>query len=408
MAPEKSWTFMVYMAGDNNLDPQGIADLNEMKKVGSSPDVNVLAQFDRELGHVSKRYFIKKGGQTTEEVGPVNTGDPKNLYAFIEWGVKNYPAKQYALVLWNHGNGWDEEVYFADDRLRKFRRRTSSRLRHTFFKTSIEGALASANGTDNLRAILIDENAKDFLDNKEMKQILADTATLLGRKLDVLGMDACLMSMVEVGYQMRESVEFTVGSEEAEPGTGWPYDRILGKLVKQPAMTAQELCEVIVDQYLQSYDEPVTQSACNLAQAEAVAGAVAELAGTLRKSLETTADNQHIATKKEISNVREEVQAYDVSENVFDNIDLVDFCALLAQTTDNAEIAQCCQQVIQTVEDGYVVKEGYVGADLENSHGAAIYFPQGRVSSLYDPLDFNIKTGWADFLRIYKKTRTIR
>jgi hypothetical protein len=41
------WTVMVYLAGDNNLDGAGVADLREMKKVGSSASVNVIAQFDR-------------------------------------------------------------------------------------------------------------------------------------------------------------------------------------------------------------------------------------------------------------------------------------------------------------------------------------------------------------------------
>ena len=40
------WTVMVYLAGDNNLDGAGVADLREMKKVGSSASVNVIAQFD--------------------------------------------------------------------------------------------------------------------------------------------------------------------------------------------------------------------------------------------------------------------------------------------------------------------------------------------------------------------------
>lgn len=45
------------------------------------------------------------------------------------------------------------------------------------------------------RAILLDDDAKGFLDNAEMKKVLADTEKLLKRKLDVLSMEACLMSM---------------------------------------------------------------------------------------------------------------------------------------------------------------------------------------------------------------------
>ena len=236
-AKVKSWTFMVYMGGDNNLEPDGVKDLKEMKKVGSTDDVNVIAQFDRATGHTSKRYYLRKGGQASADavatVGKVNTGDPKNLMDFIKWGVKAYPAKRYILVLWNHGQGWDDTDIYADERHRRLRRLASGRIRHALFHTPVRRTLKMAIGDSEARAILLDDDAKDFLDNLEMKKVLADTKKLLKRKLDILGMDACLMSMAEVGYQISDSAAFTVGSEETEPLEGWPYDTILAELVKK-------------------------------------------------------------------------------------------------------------------------------------------------------------------------------
>ena len=54
----------------------------------------------------------------------------------------------------------------------------------------------------------------------------------LGRKLDVLGLDACLMAMGEVGYQSKGSASFMIGSEQTEPAEGWPYTAVLGELAK--------------------------------------------------------------------------------------------------------------------------------------------------------------------------------
>ena len=99
-----AWTVLVYMAGDNDLDPSGIGDLMEMKKVGSTPRVNVLAEFDRASGRSAKRYLLRKGGSLAADavasLGRVNTGDPKRLLEFVRWGVASYPAERYALVLW--------------------------------------------------------------------------------------------------------------------------------------------------------------------------------------------------------------------------------------------------------------------------------------------------------------------
>jgi hypothetical protein len=395
-AQMKSWTFMVYMAGDNNLEPDGVKDLKEMKKVGSTNEVNVIAQFDRATGHACKRYYLRKGGQASADavatVGKVNTGDPKNLMDFIKWGVKTYPAKRYILVLWNHGQGWDDTDIYADERHRRLRRLASGRIRHAFFHTPVRRTLKNAVGDSEARAILLDDNAKDFLDNQEMKKVLADTRKLLKRKLDVLGMDACLMSMAEVGYQISESAAFTVGSEETEPLEGWPYDTILSELAKNPAMTAQDLGSLIVDKYIASYPrDAVTHSACDLSKAEVLATAVAHLASALKTGLTDTATRQHILT------ARTQVQTYDVK----DNIDLADFCSLLAKAAPGSEIAKRCQDVIQAVESGYVVTNGYKGSSMKNSHGVAIYFPTGEVSPLYAGLDFSRKTGWDAFLKAY-------
>ena len=334
------------------------------------------------------------------DVGEVNTGDPNRLNEFIAWGVNNYPADRYALVLWNHGQGWDDTDIFADERYKSFSRHASRRLPHALFQTAVRQALNKAKSIHELRAILIDDNAKDFLDNKEMKQVVANTEKLLGRNLDILGMDACLMSMIEVGYQIHESVDFTVGSEQVEPGEGWPYNLILAELARNPSMKPQALSMVIVDQYLASYtsDDEVTQAACMLSQAEALGQAIDALAKALTNSL------GDMATRVNIMQARNQVQSYDV----VDNIDLVDFCSLLANSAAGSQIADRCQGVIQAVKS-YVMKQGFKGSSLKNSHGVAIYFPVSNpsppyVSPLYaENLDFANETKWGDFLQAYNQ-----
>lgn len=391
------WTVMVYMAGDNSLDPEGVQDLNEMKKVGSTAKLNIVAQFDRAAGHVARRYYLRKGGIVTgaavASLGAVNTGDPKCLSDFTQWGVKNYPADHYLLVLWNHGQGWDDTDIYADERHRNLRRLATGPIRHALFHSPVRRTLEKAGSDQTARAILLDDNAKDFLDNLEMKKVLVGTTKLLKRKLDILGMDACLMSMAEMGYQIRDGADYTVGSEQTEPGEGWPYHTILGALAKNPAMTPRDLSALIVDKYLASYGnaDGVTQSACDLSKAGALATAVARLVAALTASLSESASRQRILA------VRNQVQSYEVP----DNIDLVDFCSVLAKASDDSATTTACQNVVKAVKSAYVMAQGYKGGDMKNSNGVAIYFPLQSVSPLYAGLDFSKKTGWDAFLKTY-------
>ena len=394
---KKSWTVMVYMAGDNSLDPEGVQDLEEMKKVGSTDKLTIVAQFDRAAGHIARRYYLHKGGIVTGDavasLGAVNTGDPKFLRDFIQWGIENYPANYYLLVLWNHGQGWDDTDIYADERHRRLRRLATGGSRHALVHTPVRSMLKKASGDHEARAILLDDNAKDFLDNQEMKKVLADTAKQLGRKLDILGMDACLMSMAEVGYQICDSTDYTVGSEQTEPGEGWPYHTILGALAKSPGLTPQDVSALIVDKYLASYTDAggVTYSACDLSKADTLATAVAGLAAGLKASLSDAASQQRIQS------VRNKVQSYEVA----DNIDLVDLCSLLAKAGAGATITTACQNVIKVVQTAYVMKQGYKGEAMKNSNGVAIYFPLRSVSPLYPELEFSKKTGWDAFLKAY-------
>ena len=117
---QRNWTIMVYLAGDNNLDSAGLVDLKEMKTTGTTDKIAVLAQFDRAGAKRSTvRYCLKKGTTLAKDavakLGETNTGDPKVLEDFVTWGVTNYPADHYLLVLWNHGAGWDDANIYEGD-----------------------------------------------------------------------------------------------------------------------------------------------------------------------------------------------------------------------------------------------------------------------------------------------------
>jgi hypothetical protein len=71
--------------------------------------------------------------------------------------------------------------------------------------------------------------------------VLSNVKKSLGRSIDILGFDACLMSMAEVAYQVRGLADFTVGSEQTSPNEGWPYDRICKALAARPTMKPAEL-----------------------------------------------------------------------------------------------------------------------------------------------------------------------
>jgi hypothetical protein len=332
-----------------------------------------------------------------QKLGNQNTGDPQSLIDFVSWVAANYPAERYALVLWNHGQGWDDTDIFEGERSGDRRRPRSDSFRHAFFRTTVKKAAALARHAGaTTRAILIDDNSKDFLDNVEMQKVAKAAVAKFGGKIDLFGMDACLMNQIEVAYQLRKQSAFIVGSELTEPLDGWPYDRILAKLAKTPKMKTSDLAAIIVDDYVASYKSdggPVTQSAVDVGQIEAIVKAIDVLGSALLAAMGDSAAKDAI----EIARLR--TQRFD--DNLNANVDLGHFCERLDAAMVPAAVKSAAHHVGVAL-NRYVVKNGRLGAKVANAKGVSIYFPQAEISPLYTKnLDFAKKNSWTKFLRAF-------
>lgn len=399
----RMWTFMVYLAGDNNLQDYGVKDLREMKKVGSSPEVAIIAQFDAMSDNVTRRYELTQSRMLSDDlVGTlpeINTGDPQNLLEFVQWAVNAYPAEKYALVLWNHGSGWKEDsIYQAAERLgttaslasNVTRSLTTRRTSRSLFRSSLEWFVA-----DPRRAIAYDDSSSDFLDNTELKNVLTMISQLIGKPIDLLGFDACLMNMIEVAYQLRAQAEVIVGSQELEPGEGWPYHLVLSRLAANPTMTARELARLIVDEYIDFFRKPipildVTQSAIEARYVDSTASLVDALSRSiLALSGQTSRQSLIFFALRQAQKFKDP-----------DYFDLLDLSRALKDANRSTRINQTADDLIQHLRSNQspILASLTSGDSVKNANGLSIYLPVRTLSPLYKNLDFVKRTSWGDLL----------
>lgn len=397
------WTFMVYLAGDNNLQDYGVKDLREMKKVGSSSNIAITAQFDTMSDMSTRRYYLTSQGNVADDIVDLlpetNTGDPDNLLDFIEWSVSTYPARNYALVLWNHGSGWKEDsIYKSAERIGTGDQVTSSltrslssrRTSRSLFRTSIEWFVENPQ-----RAIAYDDSSADFLDNQELREVLSKTCTILGKPLDLLGFDACLMNMIEVAYQLNNLARYLTGSQEVEPGEGWPYHRVLAKLVNQPEISPEELSILIVKEFAQYYREEfpgtsVTQSAISMSKMSDSLNTFDNLAKAL-----TIGGTPSSKRRLAFSAMRTAQKFSDP-----DYFDLLDLVKSFSQTTTDQSIKDAAQQMIEHMSQSEtpILANEVVGDSVSKASGLSIYYPARTLSPLYQNLLFAKNTHWCEYL----------
>lgn len=455
------WTVMVYFAADNDLDDVAFENLRQMKQAGSNSQLNILAQLDTRGIGKTVRFRVRDQRTTLEEdtleiMGEVNTGLSSELTDFVDWGMKKFPAKHYMLIIWGHGQGWQS----ANDAHRAAARTTDAvqRVGDASLGISLEGelrvfpqrqergdrtapsqvsinpeimaaitALLESDGgrseghsrfaarLEHLGVKLNKDrkpptDSQDVLTDKELKKALKVALKRNpGGRLDILGMDACLMGMAETAYEVRESVDYFVASEDAVPRNSWPYDRILARLADEPGMEPNEVALMMIREYLIHYrDNPkgVTLSACRLNDNThgALKNALKGLAGTLMKKIEDE------KTRLAIMTARAVVQSFYLKEF----IDLYDFCKQLDRFSTDADVKRKCKAVMRAIfptdgqkdnsfSDGtFVWTYGYCGYPVKDARGVSIYFPIDRLPrDEYKELEFTTQTGWGEFIESF-------
>ncbi len=341
------WTVLVFIAADNNLEAAGLMDLNELEGVGSSPNVNILAQIDRSADYTdwdgdwteTRRYYVQQDNDPdyitspiVQNLGEVNTGSPQAVADFAIWGITNYPARKYMLVLWDHGGAW---------------------ISH-----------------------LSDEDTGDDMTLSELTDALDSVRAATGlEKFEVLGFDMCLMSQLEVYQAIAPYARYSVASEENEPGAGWFY-LFLEKLVQNPTMEGAELSRYVVEYFMYFLREVVGDddvyglAAVDLSQ-------VGNMTSALNAFSQVVSANPAAALSP-IADARNNTISYGGFDDpemrdFWSSIDLYRFAQLLADITPSPQLQEAARGVMRAVNQ-FVIYEDHVEA-LAGSNGVSIYFP---------------------------------
>ncbi|MEA5059739.1 MAG: clostripain-related cysteine peptidase [Candidatus Pelethousia sp.] len=205
---EADWTVLIYANGNNDLASEMRKIMADAEKVGANERVHVaiqiaslepalLKEIRREFNWEEpdgwsgvRRYYIHKGkSKLLEEFGNVNMADPRQLLAFLQWGISSFPAAKYMLSLCGHSYQF---VGLLTD--------------YSLDAPYIMG-IAEA-----VRAINLAANG-------------------LGKKIDILLLDTCYANSLELLYElgMEEShaVQTVLTYLGSGPVEGMPYDAIL-------------------------------------------------------------------------------------------------------------------------------------------------------------------------------------
>lgn len=242
-----TWTVAFYSNGDNDLEYNLVQDLFEAAYVGSTPietlrqtgqGLQVVMLLDTKQAYSGRTHFIQVRHTSLESLPPddgrppawaglvepfgddseANMADGKTLEAFLNHASHCYPAEHFALVVNGHGAG---------------ARATSG----------------STESDNNARTFGRDEtpSSDKFLFVEEVVDAIHQA--MGPHPLDVVALDACLMSTLEVGFAFKRVANLLVASEDLEGPDGWDHSSWLSELKRKPTIERDTIASLMVTSY---------------------------------------------------------------------------------------------------------------------------------------------------------------
>lgn len=417
---KKDWTFFVYIAADNDLRGFAARNLQQMAAIGSTLHINIVAHLDTRISNkqkITRRYYIEK-----DKITHMNNNDPatqsmdsgsaQTLISFCTWGIKNFPANHYALVLWNHGSGIVDPAHGRI--VNPSSLFTFNPITNKFELDRSIGFLDFISSLDkqfNERGICWDDSTGNYLNNQSLNTALSQicSSSLNGNKFDIIGFDACLMSMLEVADIAKQHAHTMIASQELELGPGWRYDSILHPFKNttlSPVAFAQHIVKTYGDNYNKITDD-YTLSAINLDSLSALEDNLSSVSSLLLQAL---------GMQKEMS-VKNAIRA---SRNKllcthFDEPSYLDLHHLYVNLQSNLKHFSfhnqqqgtiLLQSLNQLLERGrslikQIVIANVVGANLRQASGISIYFPEHKIHSSYRKTIFANTNNWIELISAY-------
>jgi hypothetical protein len=287
---ERKWTFIVYMAAENDLESAAIADFNELEAAGfDGKPVTALVLFDRGAGYdatngdwtdtrlfevktdpvgnnaaiVSHRLDCAELGLSSGAAVELNMADPQVLSKLLVFAKREYTADNYGLIVWGHGAGWRG------------------------------GAEAAQTVPSPAKAVAFDDDTGQYMS-------LSDFGNAVnGQGLSLIAFDTCFGAELEVAYQLRDcGAAYLIASPGITPSAGWDYTAVFDSFFTLTDPAAADFCDTAIAAFKNQYSgtSGTAISKVDLSKTRALFDAFEDYAGILAATVTGTAAKNTMLT----------------------------------------------------------------------------------------------------------------
>jgi len=358
------WLYIAYVDGDNDLKVWADTKINNLRSIGSSNGIGIFALVDYHGTYMNGEtyaYYIEPGNLVEiplSEIHPdwtneVNMGDGATLVTWATYVLTKYPCSHEFLHIYDHG-----------------------------------GPLPGDMCSDWTQGDVI------RFENDEFHNAIMNVASATADGfIDVIGLDMCTQSALELGYEIRNDARYMVAFEPSAGASVWPTSQFTSYLVNNPDMTPKEFAHGIID----IYNGNRAFAACNLSLSSSLAGALDDLASALITKL------SGIHQRSYYNKITSVIQHENLRRFNTVLMDIYDFALLLQNAVTANGIKQRCQTIMTLFNETIYCNPS------DDGNGLSIFFPPNEewynhaysVRYLRLPYDFTEDTLWDEFIAQY-------
>lgn len=360
------------------------------------------------------------------ETDELNTGDYQTLSTFIRWSLDQYSATYTMLAVIGHGGGWSPTWPRSEASDGYVGESSPTVAKANTFTATADTAVAPEDNewqkrswAEGANGLCPDYTSLSAISTKELglalKQGLAATPQQQSdSRLNVVFLDACLMGMIEIVYELHEYADVLIAGENLL-WPSLPYDKYLASTQLNSQTRPANLATTIVQLYNAEVEQKSWSiAAIDLSNSEALQQliqAIDELATSIITASTDNSDLDHIfnaylaAQKFDYDGDVQIEMAHDAY------VDLQDFATQLQNRFDKAsevnrragKLKQRAQTLIRSIKpqpkssastglpapvstSSQPQHPSFIQMKLDNAYGLSIYLPLGEKDSREIPV----------------------
>jgi hypothetical protein len=389
-----SWNIYLYMEPGSSLHQAAFKNLNDMAQY--KPDgVNIYALLHYG-GSEAVIYAVEKNVLRQLKIVPFGAHGSDIFINMVQELEEKNPAEHHCVILWNHGYGI--LVPFYNEQTQEWELAVDDE------EVTCQLRCQRACCHRNHKGMMTNLQTKTCMDNEELIKLFENLSkNIFHKKIDICGLDMCKGAMLEHAYQLRNYIDFLIGSQECELADGWPYGMIFEKLHAFPAMEPDRLASTIIECFNDYYHKNApqgifTQSAVDVRYCAMLKNQLDHIAQELLMYMKDAAFKEMLKT------IRKKCRAFCDAPMYLDCYTFFDYLSLaldsLEETTQKEYLQNLCKQVCAAIKN--MVLANAVGDSIAaDVHGISLYHPRKNIDSSYLNVPFAQESCWFDYLKAF-------